>query len=947
MRTVKGKSVRALAILLCLVLVGTMLPLSALAASLKAPELKSAKATDSGIKVSWKAVDGAVGYLVYRKKDGTDWKKIAEVTGTSYTDKKAKAGVVYSYSVRATSGDKKSSYDKTGVSAAMSSSGSSSSSSSGSLKKPTLKSAKATSSGIKVTWKASSGATSYLVYRKKDGGDWKQIAEVTGTSYTDDSAKAGVTYSYSVRAKAGDKKSSYDKTGVTATAKAASNKTLKTPQLKKLEPKANAIKVTWKKVSGAKGYQIYRKSGEGKWKKLAKATGTSYTDGTVKSGKVYTYSVVALNSAGKEVSAFDSKGLALSYFKPPVLKSIKETDAGIVIEWKKVKAAPRYAVYRKSGTGSYKKIGNTTGTTYTDNTAKDGVTYTYTVRVISADGKTNLSDYNSSGISLLNVGKATISSLSNEYGYVLVKWGSKTGAVNYRLERRFGTGAWTKIYEGSATSFKDTDVVNNIMYSYRVRALNGAGNQVGTYDTVGKDITYYVAPTLVSCVRSGSSLVVTWEAVEGIGNYAIYRKTDTGPWIQKGTSTTTSFTDSTPPSGTTYWYTVRCLSASGSIVSSYDPIGIGLTSYTEKPVLLSISNQDGYVFFSWQAVDAQAFELVKGYRIYRKTGDKTSWDAIGTVTGAGTTFYNDTTVANAGTYTYSVAAIDASYNDVSLYNTTGLTITYYTKPTGITATNGATGVDLKWNAVQGIGTYQIYRKTGSGTWEKYATATTSGTTGTYTDTGVTTLGHYWYSVGCLKDGVAVSVYDPNGDEILYYEAPTMTGISIVNHTTIKVTWNWVDDVTDYRVYRKVGDGSYVALDDVYGATSYTDTTLVPGKKHYYVVKCLKSGTEVSAYNTAKGVSTEYLSSPAAPTLALSETKHVKVTWSATVPGATKYRVMRSSDDGKNWTKVETTTGGSFVDTDVTLGNTYIYLIVAGNDKEWGPNGTKSVKMKIQ
>ena len=122
MRTVKGKSVRTLALLLCLVLVGTMLPLSALAASLAAPELKSAKATDSGIKVSWKAVDGAIGYLVYRKNDGTDWKKIAEVTETSYKDKTAKAGVVYSYSVRATSGDKKSSYDKTGVSAAISSS---------------------------------------------------------------------------------------------------------------------------------------------------------------------------------------------------------------------------------------------------------------------------------------------------------------------------------------------------------------------------------------------------------------------------------------------------------------------------------------------------------------------------------------------------------------------------------------------------------------------------------------------------------------------------------------------------------------------------------------------------------------------------------------------------------------------------------------------------------
>lgn len=58
--------------------------------------------TKKGIKISWKAVNGASGYYIYRKNKKGGWKKIKYVQGTSYIDNsvKKKTGEVFSYYVR-------------------------------------------------------------------------------------------------------------------------------------------------------------------------------------------------------------------------------------------------------------------------------------------------------------------------------------------------------------------------------------------------------------------------------------------------------------------------------------------------------------------------------------------------------------------------------------------------------------------------------------------------------------------------------------------------------------------------------------------------------------------------------------------------------------------------------------------------------------------------------
>lgn len=62
------------------------------------------------------------------------------------------------------------------------------------------------------------------------------------------------------------------------------------------------VKLTWKKVTGATGYYIYRKTSGGKWKqikKIGKNKTTTYKDTTAKNKKAYTYRICAYNKVQK------------------------------------------------------------------------------------------------------------------------------------------------------------------------------------------------------------------------------------------------------------------------------------------------------------------------------------------------------------------------------------------------------------------------------------------------------------------------------------------------------------------------------------------------------------------------------------------------------------------------------------------------------------------------
>lgn len=79
--------------------------------SLSKPEIKAKASTYEAIKISWNKVSGAKKYYIYRaiSKSGK-YKKIAETTKLSYSDKKISQNKSYYYKIKAVNGKKTSKY---------------------------------------------------------------------------------------------------------------------------------------------------------------------------------------------------------------------------------------------------------------------------------------------------------------------------------------------------------------------------------------------------------------------------------------------------------------------------------------------------------------------------------------------------------------------------------------------------------------------------------------------------------------------------------------------------------------------------------------------------------------------------------------------------------------------------------------------------------------------
>ncbi len=617
--------------------------------------------TEKGIKVSWNAIKNAESYIVYKStynastKKWSKWSAIKKgVTSTSYTDTKVKLGTSYKYTVRAVNGSVKSGYKGTSG-----------------LKynvTPTVKVANA-SNGIKVSWSTAANATGYTVYsstynaKTKKWSGWKNrgTTKATTTAWVDKSVKSGIYYKYTVRACNGKSiKSSY---------KASANMFYLTMPTVKIANDSNGIKVSWNKVTGSKGYTVYRSEYvNGKWTSwknmgTAKNTKTAWVDKSVISGTTYRYTVRVVNGDYKSTYKETS---SLIYLTQPTVKIVNDSK-GIKVSWNQVAGAKAYTVYssaydaKTKKWSSWKNLGNVSVTSFVDKSAVSGVQYKYTVRAVNGNYK---STYTASAV-LLHLEQPYVEAEKSGTA-ILVTWEKSNGAGNYLVYRSEYQGDewtnWSEIFNSESETYQscsylDESVKPGVTYRYTVKAVKG--NYESTFSTNSSFVTLLATPK-VNAQFVSNEIVVSWNAVPNAVAYDVYRKSFdseknrwTGWEIVSRSQEALTYKDNDIIFSTDYMYAVKAMSVEES--SEYGESKSVRANIA--PVVTATYKDDG-VYVSWDTITGVETYIIFKCKYNEQTGEWGDWAQIKNNVTA--TEYIDVDIVT-GSYKYAVCAKKGSF----------------------------------------------------------------------------------------------------------------------------------------------------------------------------------------------------------------------------------------------------------------------------------------------
>lgn len=818
-----------------------------------APKLLSATSADyDTINVKWQDVKGATGYKVYRKKAGEkDFTALGVVKGTTYKDNSAQVGQEYYYTVRAYVGETSNlgSFDKNGIKGVAL------------PKKPTLKTAESVDfNAIKVTWKKVDGASGYYVYRKADGEKYfKQIAEVNGNktfTSTDLSATTGVKYQYTVRAYRNRNGTPYaglyDSKGVTATA------CTKAPTIKSgVSTVSDKLKLTWSKVNGATGYNVYRKLENDKSYKLIKTINgngnVEFTDSGLKCGVKYYYRVNGFRTVdSKNYEGLGSKDyLGLTTPAQPALKSAKSLGYNTIsIEWTKVEGATGYDIYRKT-TGTYSKIGTVdkqSTVTFKDEKAVTGVRYQYTVRAFyNKKGIKRVSTYENYIHGTAYPSNPNLTSVTSvEYNAIELKWDKVDGANGYKIYRKLPSD---KNYKELITLYEQTDkytdqtVTCGTTYQYIIKSFRYENGKTYTSGNNSAVSCKAVPPVVkVKVASTGyNSLNVSWEKVNGATGYRIYFKKDNAKnWTTLATFENGSLTSCEHrklTTGVNYTYTVRAYYKDGNktIWGDFNQTGVTKKPVTSAPKLVSVTSSTATnVTVKWGTVSG-----ANGYKVMRKADGSKTWSTIGT-TNSKKLSYTDKKVSCGVKYHYTVRA----YRNVSKkpvlgsYNSNGLEImTIPDRPVVSVSSANYNKLNVSWSRSNGATGYKVYRKVVNGTY-KLIRNISGGATG-FTDTVECGTEYYYYVTAyVINNKVEYGSFDSEAVKGKAVPKTVKLGSPSTTKGQAKINWSTVSGATGYYVYSKTGNSGYKLIADVKGGNvkSYTDKNVVSGKKYTYTVK---------------------------------------------------------------------------------------------------------------
>jgi fibronectin type 3 domain-containing protein len=400
------------------------------------------------------------------------------------------------------------------------------------------------------------------------------------------------------------------------------------------------------------------------------------------------------------------------------------------------------------------------------------------------------------------------------------------GATSYNIYRSTTSGGEgnTPYATTTATTYVDKNLSSTPIYFYEFTAVNSCGESARTPEDASKTPPPIGTGGNIPGVASGSSLIFYCKDAL-LGGF---------DWFQTLTG----------------WFP-QVLGSSAALSPGGQVVDMAYASNGTLTFNDVVAPASGLYTVTWRyAFQGGLFPGVNN----RQMGLKVNGTVITSterfpITGNFETYQNSSLQVhlNAGTNSISMLAVsDHGVSRVDEMTVTPATASVPSGPANLAVTPGNASATLKWTgSTSGSPTsYSIYRGTISDGEAVTPVGTVSGTTTTFTDTGLSNGKTYFYNVAA-NNSVGVS---PDSNEVSVIPAvsatvpPAPTGLAATaGNGSVGLTWGASAGATSYSVYRGTAPGAEGGTPvGTTTSTSFTDTGLTNGTAYYYKVTASNS-----------------------------------------------------------------------------------------------------------
>jgi fibronectin type 3 domain-containing protein len=346
--------------------------------------------------------------------------------------------------------------------------------------------------------------------------------------------------------------------------------------------------------------------------------------------------------------------------------------------------------------------------------------------------------------------------------------------------------------------------------------------------------------------------------------------------------------------------------------------------------------------------------VTAGYQIYRKAADETDFHSIARVN-ADAASYVDNDMRNGVTYSYALTSVNP--DNVESEFSSVLESKTAQAAANVKATGGARKVLLSWTPsdLPGIDGYLIYRAAGAAENYKKVGQASGKSASSYQDNGLEDNSTYWYRIAASVGGGESPKSDPvSATTRQRPPAPAAPAASNNEPRRVVLTWKATgapeDEVKGYRLYRAAQkDGAFALVAEVGGdQSSYNDglaakggfklftsdsKPLADGATYWYRITCFNgAGSESLPSETVSATTRPLLPAPKQLKASSGLAGKVTLSWES-APEFKEYEVYRGAVGQNEVTRLKTVKEGTYEDSEVEHGASYIYAVKGIDENE--------------